>query len=265
MKNYLYKTRREQIMKTWISILVTIFALSVVGQSAFALSTIDVTYYGSANFGSGGVGYANGQIAPTPNGSGLGWVGLGGDNFSTANKSYNFSSTGFFNTWCVDINHWLIGGKVTYDVLTSAELASAFGPSGASRVAALQKLANQDYSKVDTLEESAAFQIATWAIMFGTPTAGTYSVTSTGFASATGNVGNSLATDWLAHLDTNPITGNYSMTYLTQPLGHEIPANTQDMVVFTQMPVPEPGTMVLLGLGMAGLAIYGKRRRNNIA
>ncbi|MFZ3208417.1 MAG: PEP-CTERM sorting domain-containing protein [Geobacteraceae bacterium] len=28
-------------------------------------------------------------------------------------------------------------------------------------------------------------------------------------------------------------------------------------------PVPEPGTMMLLGLGMAGLAIYGKRRKNN--
>jgi hypothetical protein len=28
-------------------------------------------------------------------------------------------------------------------------------------------------------------------------------------------------------------------------------------------PVPEPGTLVLLGLGMTGLAIYNKRRRNN--
>lgn len=28
-------------------------------------------------------------------------------------------------------------------------------------------------------------------------------------------------------------------------------------------PVPEPGTMMLLGIGIAGLAIYGKRRKNN--
>jgi hypothetical protein len=30
----------------------------------------------------------------------------------------------------------------------------------------------------------------------------------------------------------------------------------------TSNPVPEPGTMMLLGLGMAGLAVYGKRRAN---
>jgi hypothetical protein len=29
--------------------------------------------------------------------------------------------------------------------------------------------------------------------------------------------------------------------------------------------VPEPGTMMLLGMGMLGLAVYGKRRMNKEA
>jgi hypothetical protein len=38
----------------------------------------------------------------------------------------------------------------------------------------------------------------------------------------------------------------------------------QDMILeVTVAPVPEPGTMMLLGLGMLGMAVYGKRRMNN--
>jgi hypothetical protein len=33
----------------------------------------------------------------------------------------------------------------------------------------------------------------------------------------------------------------------------------------TNTPVPEPGTMMLLGIGMLGLAVYGKRRMNREA
>ena len=250
-------------MKYLKSILLVIFSLVALAQVAFA---IEVTYNGSANFGSAAVGYGYGPISPYPGGTGFASVGLGGDSFTTSDKSFYFSSTGIFNAWCVDINNWLIGGTVTYDVLDAPSLASAFGTTGAARVAALQKLANQNYSKVDTTEESAAFQIATWAVMFGTPSAtGIYSVASTGFISSTGNIGNATATDWLNNLGTNPITGNYDITYLTQTPGTETPANTQDMVVFTQTPVPEPGTMALLGLGMLGMAVYGKRRINREA
>jgi len=36
-------------------------------------------------------------------------------------------------------------------------------------------------------------------------------------------------------------------------------------VIFEKVPVPEPGTMMLLGFGLLGMAVYGKRRMNKEA
>lgn len=41
--------------------------------------------------------------------------------------------------------------------------------------------------------------------------------------------------------------------------------NCGNDVLYETVPVPEPGTMMLLGMGMLGLAIYGKRRMNKEA
>lgn len=38
-----------------------------------------------------------------------------------------------------------------------------------------------------------------------------------------------------------------------------------DDIIIAITPVPEPGTMMLLGLGMLGMAVYGKRRMNKQA
>lgn len=41
--------------------------------------------------------------------------------------------------------------------------------------------------------------------------------------------------------------------------------NCANDVVYQQVPVPEPGTMMLLGMGMLSLAVFGKRRMNKVA
>lgn len=251
-------------------------SMTILTVHAGNITAVDL---GGANFGAGSVGYRGvGAITPNPNSNTVPVnVMLGGDSMSTTDTSYDFSATGLFNTWCVDIYHWVNGSSI-YTVATAADLANELAVrrpgtiSGATRVADMISLADEVYGMVNDAQTSAAFQLALWEIAYGTPgNTGVFRINTSdsGFHVDAATVNASygvMANLWLSQLQTAPIKYDYSLTYLSDARTE----NTQDMIVLTRTPphnqtVPEPSTLLSMLAGFASMltaiAMSWRRRR----
>jgi len=235
-------------------------AVALASQAAFAASTINTAYMGAA------YGYYTGTINPNPNANSGTGVSIGAFKMrNTTNNDYEFvdpaspSTADEFVAWCVDPTHWL-QTTATYNVGGKTELTSAFN---ATRANNLQALANQRFSLVDTKVESAAFQLATWTILFGSD--GTdgdlfldFNQGST-FRAWNVDAGvTSLATTWLNQLGSAQSTGNYKIHYLYDQLGTR--GSNQDLVTFTVNPVPLPAAAWLFGSALLGFVGWTRRK-----
>jgi hypothetical protein len=207
------------------------------------------------------------------NGTSLSYNGRGGQFGGYFYTDSAQSADEFFRFFCIDLFQVAAAGPLAYEasVLPDSELARLFD------IAYPNKALGDFYSGAATSFGqfgsgilSSAFQLAVWEIFYETAnnfsiTGGTFkSNTSANSAGTDAQKAVALADTWLDAIDAGAgsasgwtlykFTSGSNQDYLSATY-REVP------VTITERSVPEPGTLAMLGLGIAALGAMRRRLR----
>ncbi len=174
---------------------------------------------------------------------------------NTANSAF-----GEFIAWCLDISHWLgTGGDYPYET-TTTPFNSSHGLDAAQQNR-LQGFFDANYFvglELD-IERSAGFQMGLWEALYDDDHSLTINTTATDdFRGIAGNTAADTAFgkagDYLTAAKNYTGAKKWNLTFL------ESQSNRQNLVTVSAVPLPAAG--LLLFVGLAGLGMVARHRRN---
>lgn len=230
-----------------ISMLSACGLLLISSSSAFAAPfKLEKTY--SSIFGGGGNESLRIVNTGTPNLDAR--VRAGGFRVTDTTNNINLIA------WCVDIAHSLTL-KGLYEI-TSTPFSNTFSFSQAQKdnITSLFETAFRDLDLTNN-SQSAGFQLALWEIAY--ESSGTLDVENGTFSTVASMGAVDAANGFLDNLG-GPVTQSYKVNYY-ESLGYENGTRySQNLVSVTPVPLPAAG--LLLGCGLAGLYLTGRRKKS---